>query len=205
MKDLNKFRSKLQLCYYSKKLLQKIIAKNYSFNQYSDKKVDLIEIYKAIYYAKKYHANQKRQTGEPYYSHPLEVASMIIENQFNTEIIVTSILHDIIEDTKFTKKNIKSVFGSKIASQVDDVSKIKLNNLKITSQEMINLLLNEKKYNLLLIKYFDRLHNMQTIRIKSISKIKKTVQETLNLFLPLGEYLRINPSIQERLFKLCKS
>ncbi|KJV76522.1 HD domain protein [Rickettsia hoogstraalii str. RCCE3] len=102
----------LSNCRYSKRLLTKIIF----INKISENKVDLNKIKKAIYFAKKYHCRQKRETGEFYYSHPLEVAYMISDYLFRTDIIITSILHDCIEDTLFTKKMI--VKNLAIKSQV---------------------------------------------------------------------------------------
>ncbi|SPR08254.1 (p)ppGpp synthetase [Orientia tsutsugamushi] len=61
-----------------------------------------------MFYAKKYHSNQKRDTGEPYYMHPLEVALMVADYSFKTDTIITAILHDVIEDTKLTKEKISN-------------------------------------------------------------------------------------------------
>jgi len=159
-------------------------------NQKEENKVNLVEIDKAIYYAKKYHGTQMRQSGEPFYSHPLEVAYMISDYLFRTDIIITSILHDTIEDTELTKEKIAEEFGWKIANQVQDLTRIKEDGIKISSAEMVELLYMEKKHAVLLIKLFDRLHNMQTISTKSPEKIKKIVEETLKSFISLSIYLR---------------
>jgi (p)ppGpp synthase/HD superfamily hydrolase len=162
----------------------------------------LSEIKKAIYYAKKYHGEQKRQSGEPYYSHPIEVAYMISDYLFRTDIIVTSILHDTIEDTELTFEMIDSIFGSLVAKQVMDLTRIKEDSHKISSAETVELLFKQKKYDLLLIKLFDRLHNMQTIGVKSPEKIKKIVEETLLIFLALAAYLE-KLDIEKEIGDLC--
>ena len=82
-------------CFYSDKLVNKLKKLNDKLKN----RVDIVEIQRAIYYAKKYHGNQMRQSGEPFYSHPIEVAYMISDYLFRTDILVTSILHDTIEDS----------------------------------------------------------------------------------------------------------
>ena len=86
----------LEPCYYSDRLIEKL--KSLDTKNVLDYKL----INKAIYWAKKYHGEQKRKSGEPYYTHPLEVAYMISEHKLKTNVIVASILHDIIEDTEVT-------------------------------------------------------------------------------------------------------
>ncbi len=68
--------------------------------------------------AKKYHGTQRRQSGELYYSHPIEVAYKVADFRFTTDVLVTSILHDTIEDTELTKEMIATIFNSRIATQV---------------------------------------------------------------------------------------
>ena len=142
------------------------------------------------YYAKKYHGSQMRQSGEPYYSHPIEVAYLLAEytaeydtKYFRTDLLVTAILHDTIEDTELTFEMIKITFGEIIACQVVDLTRIRKNKHKISSAEIANSLWLQKKYDILLIKLFDRLHNLQTIDAKSPEKIKKIVNETFNSFI----------------------
>ena len=93
MEDINCWETKFKACVYSNKLLDKLLR----LNEKTDNKINIIEIKKAIYYAKKYHGDQKRLSGEPYYSHPLEIAYNIADCFFTTDILVTSILHDTIE------------------------------------------------------------------------------------------------------------
>jgi (p)ppGpp synthase/HD superfamily hydrolase len=184
MNDLFCWESKYKSCSYSESLLNKI----YLQNEKSNHKVDILEIKKAIYYAKKYHGSQKRLSGEPYYSHPLAVAELVVPHCFKTEILVTSILHDTIEDTDLTKKLIEYIFDAKIASKVEDLTRVK-SDRKISSAEMLELLWLQKKEELLLVKFFDRLHNMQTIAAKPAEKITAISTETLLSFLTVNVHL----------------
>ena len=174
MEDINCWESKFKPCYYSDKLLHKL----FELNKQAKNKLDIREIKKAIYYAKKYHGEQKRQSGESYYSHPLEVAYILAEytaqedcKYFKTDMIVTSILHDTVEDTTLTLEVITLVFGSKIAQQVEDLIKIKKYG-KISSAKMVELLFNQGKYEMLLIKEVDRLHNILTVNVNAKSPEK---------------------------------
>jgi (p)ppGpp synthase/HD superfamily hydrolase len=200
MEDNNNWQSKFNSCFYSSKLMDKLLLINEK-KSVKDK-IDLVEIQKAIYYAKKYHGDQKRQSGEVYYSHPIEVAYMVSDYIFRTDIIVTAILHDTIEDTDLTFEMIKTLFGNLVAEKVNDLTRIKDSNCKITSTQMVESLFQQKKYDVLLIKQFDRLHNMQTIGVKSSEKIQKILNETAQTFLVLSEFLEI-PNARQELAILC--
>ncbi|ALN41266.1 guanosine polyphosphate pyrophosphohydrolase [Rickettsia rhipicephali] len=184
---------------YTKRLLDKVIYLNSIVKVPT---VDVLAVKKAIYYARKYHGSQMRQSGEPFYSHPIEVAYMISDYLFRTDVLVTSILHDTIEDTELTKEKIAEEFGIKVANQVMDLTRIKEDSIKISSAEMVEMLYKEKKHDVMLIKLFDRLHNMQTIGAKSPKKIKKIVTETIGTFLLLSNYLELE-SVKLNLFELC--
>ncbi|MDD9335323.1 MAG: HD domain-containing protein, partial [Rickettsiaceae bacterium] len=125
MEDVNNYwdNSKYQYCAYAERLLKELILLNEKVKQ----PINMYEVKKGIYYAKKYHGSQMRQSGEPYYSHPIEVAYMVaqytaleIPRLFRTDMIVTALLHDTIEDTQLTEKMIAYIFGSQVASQVED-------------------------------------------------------------------------------------
>jgi (p)ppGpp synthase/HD superfamily hydrolase len=156
---------------------------------------------------------QKRQSGEPYYSHPLEVAYMFAEytaeydrKYFRTDLIITAILHDTIEDTTLTFERISRIFGHCVANQVMDLTRIKEDGSKISSADMVESLWREKKYGVLLIKQFDRLHNMQTIGAKSAEKIKKITDETMQTFLVLSTYFGQSSTeqvVENNLYQLC--
>lgn len=119
-------------------------------------------------------------------------------------MIVTSILHDTIEDTKLTKEIILQEFGARVANQVMDLTRIKGDNIKISSGKMVEILCQEKKYDVLLIKLFDRMHNMQTIGAKSPERIRKTVKETMHYFLVLSKYLELL-DVEINILKLCSA
>ncbi|XVN43125.1 MAG: HD domain-containing protein [Candidatus Rickettsia vulgarisii] len=164
---------------YSKRLLDKIKQLN---SATTDNKADLDIVKKAIYYAKKYHGSQMRKSDEPFYSHPLEVAYLVSDYFFRTDIIVTAILHDTIEDTELTKEMIEQEFGNIIACQVEDLTRIK-GDTKISSAKIMDLLFEQGKYDVLMIKIFDRLHNVCTLEHKSQEKIDKTIEETIKYFI----------------------
>ncbi len=197
MENIASWQEKFELCYYSNRLIDKLLKLNNEVN----KPVDINEIKKAIYYAKKYHSMQIRQSGEPYYSHPLEVAYMMSDYLFRTDILVSSILHDTIEDTELTQEIIAKIFGDKIADQVADLTRIK-GDKKISSAEMVELLYKQQKNDVLLIKLFDRLHNMQTISGKSPERIKEIVLETASYFIILAPYFCIS-EIEQQFYQLC--
>jgi (p)ppGpp synthase/HD superfamily hydrolase len=202
MNDLFCWESKYKNCIYSESLINKI----YFQNETSNNKVELLQIKKAIYYAKKYHGSQKRLSGELYYTHPLAVAELVAPYCFKTDILVTSILHDTIEDTELTKDLIAYIFDSNIASKVDDLTRVKFDR-KISVPEILELLWLQKKNDLLLVKFFDRLHNMQTIGVKSKEKIITSTEETLKTFTSLGMFLQAiiheEFPIDETLMLLC--
>ncbi|MBN8522596.1 MAG: bifunctional (p)ppGpp synthetase/guanosine-3',5'-bis(diphosphate) 3'-pyrophosphohydrolase [Rickettsiales bacterium] len=198
MEKNNSWITKYENCFYSERLITKLI----SLREKTKNRINLLEIKKAIYYAKKYHGVQRRESGEPYYSHPLEVAYMVSDYLFRTDIIITSILHDTIEDTDLTFEMIQTEFSLLVASQVADLSRIKVAGKKISSAEMVKSLWLQKKYDLLLIKLFDRLHNMQTISVKTPQKIHKIVEETISAFLVLAVYLNI-PDAEKQIVHLC--
>jgi (p)ppGpp synthase/HD superfamily hydrolase len=204
MEDNNCWQSKFETCYYSDRLLDSLLL----LNEKVENKIDIIEVKKAIYYAKKYHGEQKRQSGEPYYSHPIEVAYLVLDYTsrkatkfFRTDMIVTSILHDTIEDTELTERMIADIFGKLVASQVQDLTRVKMDQ-KISSTEMVNSLWLQGKYDILFIKLFDRVHNMRTIGAKSPEKVIKIVKETMYTFLPLAIYFG-SSIIENELYQLC--
>ncbi|WP_445668651.1 HD domain-containing protein [Orientia tsutsugamushi] len=162
----------------------------------------LDKVKKAIFYAKKYHSNQKRDTGEPYYMHPLEVALMVADYSFKTDTIITAILHDVIEDTTLTKEKIAMEFNDNIAEQVLALTRNR-GGKKTSSMKMIQTLVNQDKVELLLIKLLDRLDNIKTIFIKPAKRRQEIILETQQEFIPLAEYLKL-PEIAIELSKYCE-
>ena len=172
-------------CKYSIRLIAKLKSLD------TKNVLDFNLINKAIYYAKKYHGSQLRKSGEPFYSHPLEVAYLFAEytakeevQYYTTDLIITAIMHDTIEDTSLTKEMISQVFNESIASKVEDLTRIKVNK-KIPAGETLELLYPQNKKDILYIKLFDRLHNMRTIAFLPEIKRNKVIDETVEYFVSL--------------------
>ena len=153
----------LEPCYYSSRLLEKLksLANKNMLN------FELIN--KAIYWARKYHGDQKRKSGEPYYSHPLEVAYMVSDYNLKTDVIVASILHDIIEDTEVSAGMILDNFNERI---MQIVNKLTTDNLK----EIYNIFCQDEEA--ALIKLMDRRHNLRTLKFMPQSKAIKKIQDS---------------------------
>ena len=183
-------------CQYSTRLLEKLKLLD------TQQVLDFALINKAIYWAKKYHGNQKRKSGEPYYSHPLEVAYMISEYKLKTDIIVASILHDIIEDTEVTAGMIIDNFGWRIAEMVDRLTRDRPEGIKISVEEILNNAYKLKDHEVLMIKLMDRLHNMQTISSLMPEKQNIITHETADYFIILSIYVEHN-YLEEKLTILC--
>ena len=183
-------------CKYSIRLIEKLKS--------SDTKnilnFDLIN--KAIYWAKKYHGNQKRKSGEPYYTHPLEVAYMISDYKLKTDVIVASILHDIVEDTEVTVEMIHGSFGQRIAEMVDRLTRDRPDGTKLSVEDILNNSYQEKDREVLLIKLFDRLHNIQTLGAISPEKVKKITKETLNFFIVTTMYMGYK-NLEKTIYEIC--
>jgi (p)ppGpp synthase/HD superfamily hydrolase len=173
-------------CQYSVRLIEKLKSLD------TKNVLDFDLINKAIYWAKKYHGDQKRKSGEAYYTHPLEVAYMISEHRLKTDVIVASILHDIIEDTPVTAGMILDNFGWRIAEMVDMLTRDRPDGNKLTVKQILNNAYELKDEEVLLIKLFDRLHNLATLDAMTDEKKKKIALETLSSFVLLSVSLNIN-------------
>ena len=191
----------LEPCQYSIRLTEKLKSLD------TQNVLDFELINKAIYWARKYHGDQKRKSGEPYYSHPLEVAYVVSDYNLKTDVIVTSILHDIVEDTEVTVDMIQDSFGKRIAEMVDRLTRDRLDGSKLSVEHIINNSYHLKDKEVLLIKLLDRLHNMQTIGSMSAEKIEKITNETLKKFITLSIFLGEKISgigiIEKTLTELC--
>ena len=145
----------------------------------------------AYVYAMKAHGQQKRASGDPYFSHPLEVASILTGLKLDDETIATALLHDTIEDTQTTKDEIERLFGPNIASLVDGLTKIeKLNLVSKKTQQAENfrklLIAISSDVRVLLVKLADRLHNMRTLEHMRPDKRRLIAQETMDIYAPLA-------------------
>ena len=186
----------LEPCQYSTRLIEKLESLD------TKNVLDFDLINKAIYFARKYHGDQKRKSGEAYYTHPLEVAYMVSEYNLKTDVIVASILHDIIEDTEVTAGMIFDNFGQRIAEMVDRLTRDRPDGTKLSVEEILNNSYQEKDREVLLIKLFDRLHNIQTLGAISPEKVKKVIKETLNFFIVTTMYMEYK-TLEQTMYKLC--
>lgn len=157
-------------------------------------KEDLVTIEKAYHYAEELHKGQLRQSGEPYISHPLNVAYILSEMHADTDTICAGLLHDTLEDTNITKEAIAEDFNKEVANLVDGVTKIsKLNFSSKQDQNMANtrkiITGITEDVRIIIIKLADRLHNMRTLGFKSEFKQKENSMETMDIFVPLAYYI----------------
>ncbi|SJZ35355.1 GTP pyrophosphokinase [Enhydrobacter aerosaccus] len=147
---------------------------------------------RAYVYGLKKHGTQLRASGDPYFSHPVEVAGILAEMRLDTSSIVTGLLHDTLEDTDATRDEISRMFGEDIARLVDGVTK--LSRLEVQSEstkEAENLrklvLAMSSDIRVLLVKLADRLHNMRTLKyIKEPARRRRIARETMELYGPLA-------------------
>ncbi len=172
-----------------------ILSADELFNDLSAKFIndkDLLE--KAYNFASNGHMNQKRASGEPYITHPLQVALYLSDLSMDLETIIAAILHDLIEDTDITYKNIKKEFGSDVANIVDGVTKldrIQYNTNEEAKAEAIRkmVIAMSKDIRVLILKLADRLHNIQTIEYLADHKQERIASETLYVYAPLAHRL----------------
>jgi len=145
-------------------------------------------------FANEGHKNQKRKSGEPYITHPLQVAIYLSEINLDIETIIAALLHDLIEDTDITYEDIKSKFGNEIADIVDGVTKldkIKYNSTEEAKADAIRkmVIAMSKDIRVLILKLADRLHNIKTIEFHNEWKKEKIASETLYVYAPLAHRL----------------
>jgi GTP diphosphokinase / guanosine-3',5'-bis(diphosphate) 3'-diphosphatase len=148
---------------------------------------------RAYVYSVQKHGTQKRASGDPYFSHPIEVAGLMTELKLDQETIVTALLHDTVEDTLATIDEVEEYFGPDIARLVDGVTKLsKIETLTENERAAENLrkffLAMSEDLRVLLVKLADRLHNMRTLHyIRSEDKRRRIARETMDIYAPLAE------------------
>ena len=146
---------------------------------------------RAYVYAMKAHGEQKRASGDPYFSHPLEVAAILTDHKLDDATIVAALLHDTIEDTEATRAEIDQLFGEDIGHLVEGLTKLK--RLDLVSREAKQaenlrklLLAIAEDVRVLLVKLADRLHNMRTIEHMKPESRRRVAEETLDIYAPLA-------------------
>ncbi len=158
-----------------------------------DPEADEAMLNRAYVYTVQKHGTQKRASGDPYFSHPVEVAGLMTELKLDQETIITALLHDTVEDTLATTEEIERLFGPEVARLVDGVTKLsKIEAMSESERAAENLrkflLAMSEDIRVLLVKLADRLHNMRTLHfIKSEDKRRRIARETMDIYAPLAE------------------
>ena len=158
-----------------------------------DPNADEDALNRAYVFAMKKHGSQIRASGDPYFSHPIEVAGILTELKLDHSSIITALLHDLVEDTDTSLEDIESMFGSEISRLVDGVTK--LTRLELQSEQTQHaenfrklLLAMSEDIRVLLVKLADRVHNMRTLKfIESADKRRRIARETMDIYAPLAE------------------
>jgi guanosine-3',5'-bis(diphosphate) 3'-pyrophosphohydrolase len=158
---------------------------------------------RAYVYAMKMHGSQKRVNGDPYFSHPLEVANILTDMKLDDATIATALLHDTLEDTPATYDELKNLFGEEIAKLVDGVTKLSKIELQSTESSQAEnfrklVLAMSDDIRVLLIKLADRLHNMRTLHFfPKPEKRRRIATETLEIYAPLAERIGMKKILDE--------
>lgn len=157
----------------------------------------------ACSFAEKMHDGQTRASGEPYHTHPIEVASILADMRMDTATIVTAILHDTLEDTQATFDDLKGRFGLEVATLVNGVSKLtKIEGQTVEGKQAENfrklVLAISEDIRVLLVKLADRLHNMRTLdHIQVVDKRRRIARETIEIYAPLAERIGLHKIKEE--------
>ncbi|MFN4240398.1 MAG: RelA/SpoT family protein [Erythrobacter cryptus] len=158
-----------------------------------DPNADEAMLNRAYVYTVQKHGSQKRASGDPYFSHPIEVAGLMTDLKLDQATIITALLHDTVEDTLATIEDIEAHFGPEVARLVDGVTKLsKIETMPENERAAENLrkflLAMSEDIRVLLVKLADRLHNMRTLHfIKSPEKRQRIARETMDIYAPLAE------------------
>jgi GTP pyrophosphokinase len=158
---------------------------------------------RAYVYAMKMHGTQTRASGDPYFSHPLEVAGILTDMKLDTASICTALLHDTVEDTSATLEEIEKLFGVEISRLVDGVTKLSKIEFQSAQEKQAEnfrklVLAMSEDIRVLLVKLADRLHNMRTLHhIGKPEKRKRIALETLEIYAPLAERIGVHKIKEE--------
>ena len=176
------------------RLYDMLIARIRKYHPSTD--VSMIE--KAYKLAVKAHGDQRRKSGEPYIIHPLWVAIILADLEMDKETIAAGILHDVVEDTKFTEEDIRREFGDEVALLVDGVTKLgrlsySSDKLEVQAENLRKMFLAmAKDIRVIIIKLADRLHNMRTLQFMTPAKQKEKAKETMDIYAPIAQRLGIS-------------
>lgn len=168
----------------------------------SEKPYDLEKITQAYKVAEKAHEGQFRTSGDPYITHPLAVASILLDYCMDTDTICAALLHDTVEDTDVTLDELRKKFGEDVALMVDGVTKIGLVPLVSKEEQQAEnirkiLMAMSKDIRVIIIKLADRLHNMRTLAARPPEKQRKTSLETMNFYAPIAHRLGMSDVKEE--------
>ena len=188
--------------------LQDLLLK---LKEYNPEEIEVVK--RAYEYADTLHNGQMRQSGDPYITHPLNVAYILTEMHADRDTICAGLLHDTLEDTNVTKEDIAHDFNQDIANLVDGVTK--LSKMNFSSKQEENFANTRKiitsiteDVRIIIIKLADRLHNMRTLEFKSKFKQKENALETMEIFVPLAYYIgtyRIKSELEDLSLKYLKT
>jgi RelA/SpoT family (p)ppGpp synthetase len=163
---------------------------------------DVARLADAYRFSEAAHAGQKRQSGDPYISHPLAVAEILADWHLDGQTLMAALLHDVTEDTSVTKDEISDTFGKPVAELVDGVSK--LDRIEFQSAEDAQaenfrkmLLAMARDVRVILIKLADRLHNMRTLGAVPPAKRRRVARETMEIYAPIANRLGLNTLYHE--------
>ena len=171
-------------------MIEELIEKIKKYNPELDEEM-LRKAYKLAY---DHHKGQKRNSGEDYIIHPLNVAMILADMHMDTPTIIAGLLHDTIEDTDVTYDDIKNMFREEIANLVDGVTKLKKLNYKTKQEKQAEnirkmVLAMAKDIRVIIVKLADRLHNMRTLEYMTDAKKKEKALETLEIYAPIADRL----------------
>jgi GTP pyrophosphokinase len=174
---------------------------------YSEK--EITQLKKAYVFAARAHKGQTRRSGEPYLSHPLEVANFLADMRLDSTTLIAGLLHDVLEDTEITPADLREDFGQDVADLVEGVTKmsrVQESSPEVrqaeTIRKIILTMINDLR--VIFIKLADRIHNLKTLKFLSEDKQKQVAKETLDIYAPIANRLgmgRIKAELEDLSFR----
>lgn len=166
---------------------------------------DVQRVLTACDFADQAHGGVARKSGEPYVLHPIAVTDILGHMRLDADSLMAALLHDVIEDTEYTKQQVAEMFGEVVADLVDGVTKLTISKDKQTNKaasfrKILTATLHDPR--VIVIKLADRLHNMSTLEALNAEKRARIAQETIDIFVPMARLVGMN-EIADQLEKLC--